>query len=798
MRKHLFRCFLFLLFAYDTVGQERVLFGTIKDGATHKPIPFVHVMVDGDEKETLSDMEGQYSISVSQNAKKLIFKAYQYLDSEVEIGKEDSINGHLFYAHPFSFQTITAPSTRKLIGKIQQARSKIDPRKETGFQYQSYNKVVITTQYMSALKMHLDHLLGLFGRNRRRDFGSEHHILLMESASKRDVKSRFQQKELVHFSKISGINRPPALSLISGFEPLSIYEPFLRIGTKKYISPLAGRPNKRYIFFVLDTIKITEQRILVIKFNPKPGRNKDLLQGILFVADSPLGVMAFQVWPAYEKESTFSLLQQAEKTNSGRWFPSQIKTTYQRSNLGSLRIPVEASSKTYIFNQEPRHEKPGESFDEVIFDFQKDSLQKGIEFPIHLRQEKLSEKDRNTYRYFDQVGSLEGIDRYLNFGQKLMAGRIPFGRVDLVFKNAFTVNDVEGLRFGLGLQSTEKWSIKHQGGGYFAYGAKDEKLKFGLNYRYRFNQKHAASIQFQKDLSEPGIHQFVFPKNQYPTEQLRNVRIPRFDDSRHVEMAYLGHWRPNLETKVSMDIGRRDYLYNYRFLPDSNQTGMGISEIKAGLRWSPGEQFARYEFEKISLGSSYPTSWFQITQGISSVLPESYSFTRLDSKTQWTRRILGLGEIGIQVHAGVVWGKIPYPLLFTARGSFKDVSFLSYNSFETMRYNEFVNDRFVQVFFTHKFSKMQISTLPFRPYFTLVHNMGWGKLSRKERHSDIGFSDMPKGYLESGLFLNDLFVIPLAGVYLGIGAGAFVRYGPYALDSYLDNLAIKFSTNLSL
>jgi len=76
--------------------------------------------------------------------------------------------------------------------------------------------------------------------------------------------------------------------------------------------------------------------------------------------------------------------------------------------------------------------------------------------------------------------------------------------------------------------------------------------------------------------------------------------------------------------------------------------------------------------------------------------------------------------------------------------------------------------------------------------------MGWGSLSNKELHSGLKFSDMPKGFVESGLFLNDLFVIPLAGVQLGIGAGAFVRYGPYSLDSYLDNLAIKFSTNLSL
>lgn len=797
--KHLFGCFLFLGFVGFCHAQERILFGQVRDGATNKPIPFVHVIHENSGRECLSDMEGKYSFAIKPGTGKMIFKAYQYLDAEVEIGQEDSLDAHLFYAHPFSFQTITAPATRKLINDLRKVRSRIDPRKEVGFQYQSYNKVLITTSYISSLKMHMDHLLGLFGRNRLATYGSDHHILLMESATERDVKERFAQRETMTHSKISGINRPPALSLISGFEPLSIYEPYLRIGTKKYVSPLAGRPHKRYIFFVLDTIKLADgQRVKVVKFNPRSTRNKDLLQGIFYVAEKPLGVMAFQAWPAYDRESTFSLMQEAALVPSGRWFPHQIKTTYQRERLGGLKIPIEASSKTYIFNMEPRHEKPGERFSEIIFDFQKDSLKSGSQFPAPLRQERLTEKDQNTYRYFDQIGSLEGLDRYLNFGQKLMAGRIPFGRVDLVFRKAFTVNDFEGLRLGLGLQSTEKWSTRHQGGGYFAYGTKDEKEKFGVNYQYRISEAHAWGISYQNDLAEPGMQALFFPKPQYGTEQLRNVRIPRFDEIRHLELAYLGHWRPNLESKITLDLGRRNYLYSYRFLPDADQSGIGISELKWGLRWSPGEQFARYVYESISLGSPYPTSWIQISQGLKGLQPEAYNFTRLEFRSQWTRKILGLGEMGIQIQAGRVWGQIPYSLLFTARGSFKDVSFLSYNSFETMRYNEFINDRFFVVHFSHRFSRMQISTLPFRPYFTLIHNMGWGKLDNKENHQLISFSDMPKGYVESGLFLNDIFVIPLAGVHLGIGTGAFIRYGDYSLPGALNNLAIKFSTNLSL
>lgn len=778
-------------------AQDRWIHGFAKDAATGKPIPFPHIWVDNGKIQAMGNMEGQFSLKIPLESKRIMVKAYSYLEADVILDTEDSVKAYMYFAHPFTFQTITNPAARNLIRKIWKARGEIDPRKERNFQYQSYNKLVITTNYISSLKLYLENLIALFGKGRMSGFGSDHHILLMESSSTRRFKAPFEQREVVQSSKISGINKPPALSLVSGFEPLSIYEPFLRIGSKKYISPLAGRPFKSYIFFIQDSIKTGSQTIYVVKFNPKSLRNKELLQGFLYISNKPYGVLGFQMWPAFDRESTFSLLQEAEVLPSGRWFPSQIKTTFQRDRLGSLKIPIEASSKTYIFNnQQLTNEK--DTFDEVIFEFQKDSLLKEKEFPARLRQEKLSLKDKNTYSFYNEIGSLDAIDRFINFGQKLAFGRIPFGRVDLVFKRAITVNDVEGVRLGLGLQTTDKWSTKYQTGGYFAYGLGDERWKFGYNYQYNLSKLSALNFQFQYDLAEPGIQQFSFNKLQYPTEQLRAIRISRFDKIVQFEFGLQQQLRRNLQSRMALNLGRRDHLFAYQYAPIPERNGFGIGEIKATLHWSPGEQFARFGSEKFSLGSPYPSFWVQFTQGLKGTVPESYNFSRLESKIQWTRRILGLGEIGIQLLGGVMNADVPFSLLFAARASFKDISLLSYNSFETMRYGEFVNNRFIHVFFSHKFSKMQISNLPYRPYFTFIHNMGWGELQKPENHRLLEIKGMPKGYYESGLFLNDLFMIPLTGVNLGVGGGLFIRYGPYSLPGYLENMVLKFSANLSL
>jgi hypothetical protein len=254
----------------------------------------------------------------------------------------------------------------------------------------------------------------------------------------------------------------------------------------------------------------------------------------------------------------------------------------------------------------------------------------------------------------------------------------------------------------------------------------------------------------------------------------------------------------NLNLQASFESGSRRFLYNYQFIPLKDITSIGFSELKMQFCWSPLERFARIENQLYSVSDPLPVFWLHYARGFSGILPSSLSYNRLETKMQWNRKILGLGDFGIRIGAGIQDAGLPYPLLFSARGSFREFSLLSYNSFETMRYNEFCYNRFFQVFLTHRFGRMQISTLPFLPYFTLVHNMGWGQLDNPEYHKGIQASDIRKGFFETGLFLNDLFVIPLSGLELGIGAGIFLRYGPYRMPSDFDNAVLKFSASLGI
>jgi hypothetical protein len=79
-----------------------------------------------------------------------------------------------------------------------------------------------------------------------------------------------------------------------------------------------------------------------------------------------------------------------------------------------------------------------------------------------------------------------------------------------------------------------------------------------------------------------------------------------------------------------------------------------------------------------------------------------------------------------------------------------------------------------------------------------VQSSGWGEL-KNASHQGIDYKEKNKLYHESGLIVNNIVRFNyLKMFYLGIGAGAFYRYGNYEYDAIRNNLAIKLSIIISL
>ncbi|MGB1308996.1 MAG: hypothetical protein ACPG6B_08810, partial [Oceanihabitans sp.] len=110
-------------------------------------------------------------------------------------------------------------------------------------------------------------------------------------------------------------------------------------------------------------------------------------------------------------------------------------------------------------------------------------------------------------------------------------------------------------------------------------------------------------------------------------------------------------------------------------------------------------------------------------------------------------------------------------------------------SFETMYFNEFFSDRITTLQFKHHLSPFKISQR-FNPELVLISRFAIGDMKHKDRHQQINFNTLEKGYTETGFEINKLL--------FGFGLSFTYRYGAYHLPKQGDNMALKFTFNVTL
>ena len=130
-----------------------------------------------------------------------------------------------------------------------------------------------------------------------------------------------------------------------------------------------------------------------------------------------------------------------------------------------------------------------------------------------------------------------------------------------------------------------------------------------------------------------------------------------------------------------------------------------------------------------------------------------------------------------------------YPNNITKETILQRFSVAGLNSFETMYFNEFFSDKFSTLQLKHSFRPFKISER-FKPQLVLISRYAVGTMNNIDRHQGVQFNTLEKLYSESGFEINKLL--------FGFGLSFAYRYGGYHLPNLEDNMAFKFTFNLSI
>lgn len=786
------------------------LTGRVVDAKTGEALAFVPANITGTREGSLSDIDGRFTLEVERLPVQLRFSYVGYETLELAVSDAQPLRVQLVQKNtelkPVVVNGENNPAHR-IIRRAYANRKESDGMRYRSYRYTSYSKMVVDIALDSTILNDTARMAALDTTRREAyEFSQRQHLFMMESATKKSFIPPASAREEVLAMRVSGLKNPSLLAMAAQTEAFSIYDPDINISDKVYLGPLGPSSTSKYRFNLEDTLYQGADSVYVISYRPRKGTKFNGLKGLLYIHTAGYAVQNVTAEPA-EREGTSLRFQQLHERLNGKWFPVQLNAFFyfDQGTVSVNGLAPQGIQRVYLKDIEvdadvARKEVRGPEFIADRLETRRDD-----DYWKQWRVDTLDKRDRVTYARIDSIGDSLNFDSKLKWAEALFAGRLPIGPFDLPLNRLINYNGYEGFRLGAGLSTNDKVSRYGSLGGYFAYGFADQRWKYGgdLTIKPIYGRDLHVKLSYENDVNEMGGAAFAGFKPGFfdadnQAEWARLIYVDRMD--RIERFAAQALVRVSSSTKVWLGTERtqRVNAIGYQYI---EPVGDGITRyrnefligaITADVRWAFREKIARLANREVSMGTKYPVVHVQAMRAMKGLWKGEWDTWRLNAMIEKKFRIRLLGTLSVRLLGGMADPDAPMPFLFNLRGTngSGDVLLSADNTFETMRPNEFLADRYATLHVRHSFGNLLFKTKRFKPVPVLLTSVAVGEMEHPENHQGLAFRGMRHPYIESGLRIDGLF--------MGLGVGAFYRYGPNALPDQADNFVFKVSATFHL
>lgn len=778
--------------------------GQVTDAKTGQVLPFVNIKFNQGQQGTTTDINGRFEIVGEIN--QLHFFYVGYLDTIVKVKKgvkfiDISMNQVVTELAEVEILPGINPAHRIIQMAIKNRKSN-RPESLNSFSYVSYNKMIFTAEPDTAAFIPNDSIPLDSMKYRLKEFINRQHFFLLESASKRSYLEG-RTHEIVNASRVSGLKDPFFMLLATQFQSFSFYEPQFNILGENYINPLMPGSISNYFFLLHDTLYQGVDTVFIITFRPLKNKSFDGLKGFVYINTDGYAVQNVIAEPNEPNvEFGIKIQQLYEKIDGKAWFPTQLNTTLSLGSILVNDMPVVGLGTTYLDSIKIDPPLKRSMFrGKVSLEVAKTAGKQSENNLDNYRVDSLTQRDLNTYHFMDSIGKSINIDRKIKSIRILTTGRIPMGKFSIPIDKFIGYNQYEKFRLGTGIETNDRLSRYFFLSAYGAYGTGDKAFKYGGNIFItpKPNSDFKITLGYKNDVEESGAaYQFTKISN-FSSEVYRRVLVNKmnktedFDAQIQVRVLkyFLWNFGANYSRKAVID------NYKFRFASAENISVLGsdfnIFTANFGFKFAWGEKLFRNPEKLISMGTKYPILQFRYSRGLNTSISDLV-YNRIDFQIDKVFHMRYLGKSKIQIKGGYIDESLPWYMLYNSLGSYLNFYIHTDNSFNTMRVNEFLSDRYAALFWQHDFGKVIFKKNKyFTPDWILVNNFGWGDISNSENHKNINIKSMEKGYMETGLLLNKI----TRSTFSSIGFGVYYRYGPYSLPSIADNFSYRMTVGFS-
>jgi hypothetical protein len=803
---------LYTSFTAFNLQAQQVLRGRIIEAGSGQSIPFVHIVIQTAQPfGGVSNIDGDYRIASpsgipSNTPVRLTCIGYEaYVLPFGEFAQASTLS-----LKPRSAQIAEVVVTAKedpgygIIRKAAEQRKENSPESLPGFRLKTYNKAGLDVERRADVQAELDST----------GFANARFFML-ESTTEMVYKSPGRWNETVTATQMTGVKNPGISIISNSFQPFSTYTDHLNLMETDFLNPVSPGSHNRYVFQLTDSVEVEGEKVYVVSFQPRAKVVGHLLKGAVSISSSDYAIVNFRA----SNSSQFNLLDFEIRQNyskvGGKWFPKESKTRYTVGiadpEMDAEPLPMMLYSTTYLSAIELDYLPTSRDFNVAEVSIAKGAGSIDRDTWASIRPLALDSVESNTYAVFDTLPKnvLNGLNWFMSQSTSLAAGRLKFGKMDVMLKDVLRVNRYEGLRLGLGLSTNSDLINWVSLEGYFAYGFRDQRSKYGAATVFHISRKRAfdLALRYRNDVDEPGrgllgrdfsFQQQAFAIRGFFTEVMNPI------EKYSVEASI----RPVRGIKLDLGFSREQ-----RSIAANKVLGEEVfprfdivhTQWQAALQWVPGESLIQVGNSLIPKAFNYPRMRLAVAGGLPDVLDGSQDFTKLELDFSHQLRLRRAGELKLFGGAGHVWGNgVAYPYLNFGRGinGFDGIGLEAYGYFQTMQLYDFLMDSYAYGGLVHNFGTIfGIEGKWSKPELKVAYTAGIGDLSNGNTNgAPFDYRQMNKAYLEGGLVIDHLFRYKTrnASTYTSFGFGAFVNHGHYASPNFGDNLAFVFSVKNSL
>ena len=590
-------------------------------------------------------------------------------------------------------------------------------------------------------------------------------------------KKPLKRREVIKAVNTNGIQNESMVKLLGGMDQnVNVYNDFIPVMDKLFVSPISDNGDYYYNYRVVDTQYVNKKRFYHLVFTPKR-KGGNTFEGDCWVNDTSFAIQKMNLRLGKDANvnfiETLSLVQEYKLINDSVWFLVKDKFVADASPLGKDRPGfIGRKTTTYkdvVVNDSSVIRELGKNtiMEEVITLPGADDKNK--EYWSSSRHEELSRAEAGIIRMIDTLTNAPSFQRFTRTMNFIGTGYLNVGNFQLgPWYNWISANSWEGFRVRFDLGTNKHFDKRWWWHGYLAYGFGDKKLK-GKAEVFYLPKKHPRLywyVSYTNDLdwgqsyysevSQDNIFAVAIRKRDIPVKYIK-VNEKRFEFFNETKFGFSTLFSATHKAYLPL----QNLVSKDSFPAPPGRDPLTGFEVSVRLRFAYLEKFLENNFFRTSLGSPYPIVELYLARGIPGILKSNNKYTKLSGGISDYFKIPPFGNIYFLVYAGKTFGTAPYTFLDIAPGN--EIYYYNKYAYNMMNRWEFLHDRYAGISVEHNIGNGIFRLFPklrFRQFWTA--KALWGSLS--EANTELNFKEGNnfitldgKTYLELGTGIDNIF-----------------------------------------